>query len=92
MFLFGWGTKNKTWFIDDARSLIVVWKYFHIFFFPVAYDVKWHLIGDARSEDRVISEEELKKLFPVNRPNISIWYRFGLLIGIAAIIIIGLIS
>ena len=85
---FGWGNKNKSWAVDDTHHLIARWGYFHILFFPIASKVTWHLVGDSRSEDKVISYEEVKRLVPINTPNINIWHRYGLLMGIAAFILL----
>ena len=46
---FGWGKKQKCWKTPDGKWLVVVWSYFHIFWCPVAFGVKWHLIEDEKA-------------------------------------------
>lgn len=71
--------------------LVVTWNYFHIFWCPVATNIKWHIVGDKRSEDREIDYEEVKKLIPQDTPNLSIWQEYGLVIIIGALILYGFI-
>lgn len=69
--------------------LVATWKYFHIFWFPAAGAIHWHVMNDKRSEDKEISYDEVKKLVPVNPPEISIWQRYGLYFLIGGLILLG---
>lgn len=86
--LFGWGKKTKIWGIDENSHLLAVWNYFHIFWCPIAYNVQWHLIGDKRSEDQVISYEKVKELFPNETPELNLWQKYGLIFLILGGVII----
>jgi hypothetical protein len=55
---------------------LVVWSYFHLFRFPIAFSKKRYLIGDSRSEDRKITYKDVKELFPDNTPDISLWQKY----------------
>lgn len=92
MIFFGWGNKTKAWKINDEKDLIAAWGYFHIFWCPLAFRVKWHLVGDKRSEDMIINYEKVKEMFPNNTPNLNIWQRYGLLLVIGGLVLISLIS
>lgn len=92
MFLFGWGKKTKNFPIAEAQHIIAVWNYFHIFWCPVSFNLKWHLISDKRSEDREVTEEEVKKLLNQETVSIGVWNRFGLLIVIAILVSINYLS
>jgi len=48
-----------------------------IFGCKIAYQVKWHIISDKRSEDKEIQYDNVIKLFPINTPHIPHWQRFG---------------
>lgn len=78
MIFFGWGRKSKRWHFRDGY-LVVVWSYWHIFFCPCAYDIRWHVEGENRSEDHWISEAMIKEIIPENTPDIGKWDRYGML-------------
>lgn len=96
MILFGWGKKYKSWKTYDSKCLLVSWNYFSIFLCPIAFKIKWHLIEDEKIEvhtlveDRIVSFEKVKEIFPIQTPNLSIWQRYGLLIVIAGIAIMNI--
>jgi hypothetical protein len=92
MLFFGWGRRNLTWTLDSGKHLVASWSYFHFFFFPLAFKTTWHLIGDSRAEDSIIDYNEVKKLVPINTPTIGFWNRFGLLIGIGVLCLIGIVN
>lgn len=76
--IFGWGTKSKMWAVDNEKTLIVTWKYFSIFFLRLFnYNFTWHLQGNNRSEDRILTEEQVLHLMPKNSPELSIWDRYS---------------
>lgn len=81
MFLFGWGTKNKTWpMADTNKHLVATWSYFHLFWLSIGYNIKWSIIGDNRSEDLQITYNKVKEMFSGDVPKVNIWQRYGLLI------------
>lgn len=87
--MFGWGTRQKSWALADGQQLLLVYKYFHLFFiFRVASDQKWFLIGNDRREDREISVEQVRVLFPANTPSLNLWERYSLFLLIAASIVL----
>lgn len=94
MIFFGWGKKQKSWKTPDGKYLVVTWSFFHIFWCPIAFKIKWHLIEDDKIdvhvivEDRIISSEKVKEIFPKQTPDLSIWERYGLIIIIIGIAII----
>lgn len=81
MIFWGWGRKNKTWNLGEGLYLMATWSYFDIFFMPIAFDKKWHILSNNRDEDKIISYEEVKKLIPENTPTIGYFYEYGLLIA-----------
>lgn len=91
MILFGWGRKKKSWSLGDGRTILATWGYFSIFFCPIAGKVAWHILGENRSEDEIISYEKVQALIPEGTPSIGVWSRFGLLIAIGLLMLSGLI-
>lgn len=77
-FWFGWGTKSLTWSLPDEKQLFCRFRYFHIFFCPAVTQANWYILGDSRAQDREITYDEVKRLFPQNPPHIGHWQRCGL--------------
>lgn len=92
MIFWGWGSKSKSWSLGEGLFIVVTWSYFDIFFMPIAFNKKWHLLTNNRSEDKVISYEEVKKLIPENTPKIGIFYEYGLPIAFVSIFVISWLS
>lgn len=96
MIFFGWGKKQKYWKTHGGKYLVVSWSYFHIFWCPIALKIKWHLIEDEKInvhvivEDRTISPEKVKEIFPEQTPELSVWERYGLVILIVGIAILNI--
>lgn len=84
-FFWGWGENAKHWEYTAHQVIVVTWNYFHIFFFPVAFNVQWHVMGENRSEDQKISYEKVRELVPTDTPALNVWHRYGLLIGLAVL-------
>lgn len=82
MIIFGWGGKNKEVVIDQARRVIVFYRYFHIMFiFTVAWGAKyvlaqWTEQGWASAE---IMREEATMLNQGITPDIHWWWKYSLL-------------
>jgi hypothetical protein len=86
---YGWGTKTKYWPLPDGRTLTAVWQYVHAYWFPIAYSAKWYVSCVNPLENREISYDEVRGLFPTEPPKLSVWDRYGLLFlfgGIALLI------
>jgi hypothetical protein len=81
----GWGTKTKNWPLPDGRNLAAHWQYIHAYWFPVAHSVKWYVSCANPLENREISYDEVRGLFPTEPPNLSLWDRYGLLFLLAGI-------
>ena len=92
MLFFGWGTKIKSWVVDNEHQLVAHWSYFSIFFCPIAFGITWHIRGDSRLEDKMISHNDVKRMFPVATPDIGMWNRCGLLIIIGGLFLLSLFS
>ncbi|OHA28560.1 MAG: hypothetical protein A3C08_02285 [Candidatus Taylorbacteria bacterium RIFCSPHIGHO2_02_FULL_47_18] len=94
--IFGWGKKQKSWKTPDGKNLVVTWNYFNFFWCPIGFNVKWHLIEDEKIdvhvivEDRVVSFEKVKEIFPEQTPDLNVWERYGLIIIIIVIAIINI--
>jgi hypothetical protein len=62
MIFFGWGKKQKHWKTLDGKYLVVSWSYFHIFWCPIAFKIKWHLIAEDKENSHghinTLSEED----------------------------------
>lgn len=92
MIFYGWGKKSKEWDIGNGQHAVLVWNYFHIFWCPVAWGGKWYIVGDKRSEDREISQDEIRQYFPHGAPKPNVWQRFGLLIVASLLIFYGVVA
>jgi hypothetical protein len=96
MIIYGWGKSSKQWqkmVNGEAKILICSYNYFSLFFFlTIAFNAKWFLAGENRSEDKQLTYTEVKKLFPEKTPRLGIWKRFSLLIVITSLILFGTIS
>ncbi len=94
--IFGWGNKQKHWKTPDGKNLVVTWNYFNILWCPIGFNIKWHLVEDEKidfhviMEDRIVSLEEVKKIFPEQTPDLNVWERYGLVIIIIGITIINI--
>ncbi|MSU55075.1 MAG: hypothetical protein EXS46_00870 [Candidatus Taylorbacteria bacterium] len=75
--IFGSGTKTRQWTLSDGRVLVLVWRYSHFFFCPIAHHLSWHVLGDKRSEDKKISREEAINLMSGVIPEPSFWEMRG---------------
>jgi hypothetical protein len=89
--IFGWGKKTRKWPMGDGKELVATWSYFSFNFLPgLAWSVRWYIVGDSRSEDREVTYDEVKSLFPQNTPSLSYLERYGLLwvISVTAVLVI----
>jgi hypothetical protein len=90
--MFVWGSKSKRWVIDNKRILVLTWKYMAIAFFPfTTYEEVWKIEGENRSEDKIISHDEVMRLFPTNTPDIGLWDRYGLWLFFGGCIVLTLL-
>lgn len=80
MLFFGWGTNQKYWPLSNGKKVMASWSYFSLFFSPLAYNIKWILVGDNRQEDQLITYDKVKELFPIDTPRLNLWQRYGLVI------------
>lgn len=87
MILFGWGKRDKEWDLSDGRKVSAVWRYFDLFFMPLSLGTKW-FVSDS-SGQREVSYDEVKRLFPYDPPKISLFHRFGLVIAIVVLVLVG---
>lgn len=78
MLLFGWGTKSKQWTIHDNQLLLCRWRYFSLFFFPLAFNKTWYILGEKRNDEREIGPLEAEQLLGGDR-SIGLWNQYGLL-------------
>lgn len=85
--MWGNGKKSKTWSLGDGKNIVATWSYFCIMWCPLASNIKWYLVGDMRSEDKMISYEEVQKLVPLDTPEIPWFDKYGILVFIALLII-----
>ncbi len=92
MLFWGAGTKESRWSMPDGRTLVVRWKYSHLFWCPIAYKICWFIFTDKRSEDREITYGEVARIFPTNTPHISHWQRLGGYYLIAVIVFFGMVE
>jgi hypothetical protein len=72
---FGWGTKRKQWNLSNGYFLICAYNYFHIMFIlRVIIHKKWFIISSNRAEDKQLSKEDFKLLFPDKKPVVNAYY------------------
>ena len=80
---YSWGKNTKEWSYDfkgEDLNIVCVYSYFAVLFvFPVAWNLKWYIVSDKRSEDVQVSYLELKNKLGEHTPSLSLWTRFGLL-------------
>ena len=63
--IWGWGTKTKKYLVENNQVLIHSWKYFSLFFIPIIkHSHQWILLGENRSEDKLLTEEQVLRMFP----------------------------
>ena len=88
MIIFCSGTKTKTWEVFGNQHIIVVWKYIHFMFCPLAISQKWYIVK-GEGEPREINYDEVTSLVPTDTPALNLWQRFGILIPVFFIIYCG---
>ena len=70
--LWGSGTKTRSWDMQNGYTLICVYRYFHIWFvIRFITGKRWFIQGDKRSEDKELTEQEVKDLLVGGAPRIS---------------------
>ncbi|WP_066582573.1 hypothetical protein [Cellulomonas timonensis] len=95
MIFFGWGRKNKTQQIDARQALILSFNYFHLFWlFRVAFGLNYSVatLTDDGWATRRLSPAEVEAGGAATALTLHWWWRFGLLIGIAAIVVIATLA
>lgn len=90
--IFGSGTKIKQWLLGDGRTLLLKWRYSHLFWCPIAHHLQFFILSDKRSEDIEISKEEVLKLLPPDTKLLNIWEKYGGYMLIGAFVLIGIFS
>lgn len=89
MIFFGWGRRSKSQQIDGGRALVLSWSYFHLFWlFRVSFGLRYGL-ATATPEGwahRDLTAEEAAALDAPGALTLHWWWRWGLLIGIAALL------
>ncbi len=84
---FGWGKKSKRAPTHDGKEIIAVWNYVHIMFlFRTAWGVKYYLVGNDRSQDRLLSHDEAAQK-TTQLPAPSAFEKFGLPVAIVSLLI-----
>ncbi|MES2088058.1 MAG: hypothetical protein V4467_03650 [Patescibacteria group bacterium] len=88
--IFGWGKKSRRWPIGEGKELVATWSYFSLNFVALAWAIHWYVIGENRSEDREVTYDEVKALFPQNTPHLTSLEQYGLwwVIGATALLVI----
>lgn len=86
---YGWGKSSQEWSLGDGNTLVCAYNYVALMFiFRLAFKQKYHLIGDSRSQDVQVSRSELEQRYGTDVPKLSLWTQFGLLIGVAALVLV----
>ena len=90
--IFGWGRRSRRWAMTEGWSVACVYRCFRLFFvFSWAYDMQWVLI-DPQKQSRPVQRGEVEALYPDGgAPNLSAWDRFGLVVGIAAFVVLAML-
>lgn len=91
MFIFGSGKKTKRFDDFGGQPLIAHWNYIHLFWCPIASNIKWVLFDAKGEEGKIIPYDEVKEMFPENPPKVNLWERFGLIIVVSGLIILQLV-
>ncbi len=85
--IWGSGVKSLKWVLSGGKTLLLSWNYSHLFWCPIAYNIEYHLIGDLRSEDKKITEQEARSLLPGTELEVPFWDRYGGYILITGIVL-----
>ena len=91
MIFFGWGRNNKTQQVSDEQALVLGYSYFHLFWlFRISFGLQYSLatLTDVGWATRPLSREEATARGAQAALSLHWWWRFGLLVGIAAIVVI----
>ncbi|MEP7762873.1 hypothetical protein [Sanguibacter sp. 25GB23B1] len=91
MIFFGWGRNNKTQQVSDVQALVLGYSYFHLFWlFRVSFGLSYSLatLTDVGWATRPLSREEATAGGAQAALALHWWWRFGLLVAVAAIVVI----
>lgn len=71
-FFWGSGTKRKYWDVGNGLYVVCVYRYAH-FWFVLRWitSKKWYLQGDKRSEDRMLTAEEIEQFNYEYQPKVG---------------------
>ncbi len=95
MLFFGWGKRSVKRQIDAANVLLCTYGYFSIMFlFMVTFSYQYRLavFSNGAWTYRELTKEEAMSLNGGTELKPHWWWQFGLLIGLVAIIILGLLG
>jgi len=95
MFIFGWGRSSKTHQISPSQAFVLGFTYFHIFWlFRVSFSLKYSLatLTESGWATRALSPAEAMSSGATTTLTLHWWWRFGLLIALATIVVISLLS
>lgn len=74
MFWYGWKTKTLAWDIGNGKHVVCVYRYEHLMFIIRWVSKKeWYLQGDKRSDDQVLTKEQVNEIFGGEIPKVSAW-------------------
>lgn len=100
LIFFGWGEQRKTWKLAGDKLLVATWSHFNLFWCPIAFNIKWHLIEEVEDEikmsahilcgDYEIPYEKVREVVPEQTPDLDIWQRYGLVLVIVGIAILNI--
>jgi hypothetical protein len=94
--IFGWGTKNRTAALDQQHTLVLAYRYFHIFFlFRLAMRGRYSLatLTPQGWATRPLAAGEADDLRAKERLTVPLWDRFGMLFSVGgALLTVVLVS
>ena len=95
MIIFGWGRGSRVHQIGPAQALVLGFSYFHIFWlFRISFGFKYALATQTEEgwATRALSPAETTSYDAPTRVTLHWWWRYGLLITIATIVVLGVLA
>ena len=90
---YGWGKKSKQWPMADGKVLVCTYSYLSLMFiFALGYKKRWLVADNDRNNDQELTRAEVESRYGDDAPDIGPWAQYGLFIGLAAGIVVGVIA
>lgn len=86
-FIFGWGTRSKSWPLPDGRAVLLTWNFYHIFqYITFSYEPAWYLISGDQKKNW-IGMDAAQKMLPAENIQIPFYFQYSGVIVVAGIFV-----